>query len=78
MIILKEEIEKAATSYTNKSIDFIEGFISGADFVESKFEKFAIKFGYFCIGKDWRQNGYVYGKNTEELFEMFLKELEDE
>lgn len=49
-------------------------FKAGVSFAEKELENLAVEFAYYCIGSDWKQNGYVYGKTTEELFEMFKTE----
>jgi hypothetical protein len=40
-------------------------------------KKIAIQFAIYCVFKMWTLTGFVYGKDTNELWEDFIKERKD-
>lgn len=84
MILDKEEVEKAAIEYSIGA-DYPEteqnAFEAGVEFAEEKFKELAVEFANWLflykqngIGEWKHQNRNVIIKTTEELFELFLKE----
>lgn len=49
-----------------------EGFEKAIQFALNEIQPLMVEFANFCIGKDWKQNGYVYGKTTQQLLEEFI------
>ena len=74
-LIPRSRIDEAARIFVKNEIaSKVETFSAGVQFALNEIQPLMVEFANFCIGKDWKQNGYVYGKTTQQLLEEFIKE----
>lgn len=67
--VIKKEYFDSFDEGGHTQMDYAKAASKSAEITE----QVAIKFGYFLANSNWKDNGYKYGKSTEQLYRKFLK-----